>query len=258
MKMKPFDNRLPAAPQVADAIRHYSQRTGKTLVTPLRAVMFDMDGILYDSMPGHCRAWKQMCDENGIEACADEFYAYEGRTGASTIDILLMRQFGRHATEADIRRMYGRKSELFKAAGAAPIMPGAPDAVGAVLAAEALPVLVTGSGQASILERLDRDYPAAFPATRRVTAHDVKRGKPDPEPFLMGLAKAGVADVCAAAIDNAPLGVQAASAAGVFTFGIRTGPLPQGALLDAGADIELCSMTQLANILQSFFLHRVL
>lgn len=243
--MKQTDNDILAA-----AIARYGARTGITLSTPLRAVMFDMDGILYDSMPGHCLAWKQMCDENGIEADADEFFAYEGRTGASTIDILLQRQFGRHATDDDVRRLYGRKSELFKARGLPPIMPGAQNAVNTVLKAGALPVLVTGSGQASILERLETDYPGAFPASRRVTAHDVKHGKPDPEPFLMGLEKAGVDKAFAAAVDNAPLGVKAASAAGVFTFGVRTGPLAPGSLIEAGADIELDSMERLAELLR--------
>ena len=80
--------------KIETALKRYTARTGATLQRP-RAVMFDMDGILFDSMPGHCKAWKQVCDENGIEAEADEFYAYEGRTGASTIDTLIRRQFGR-------------------------------------------------------------------------------------------------------------------------------------------------------------------
>ena len=75
--------------KIETALKRYTARTGATLQRP-RAVMFDMDGILFDSMPGHCKAWKQVCDENGIEAEADEFYAYEGRTGASTIDLSLI------------------------------------------------------------------------------------------------------------------------------------------------------------------------
>lgn len=239
--------------KINDAFARYAARTGHGISIPLKAVLFDMDGILYDSMPGHCVAWKQMCDENGIEAEADEFLVYEGRTGASTINILYQRQFGHGATDEDVKRLYARKSELFKSRGPAPVMPGAQDAVGLVLAAGALPVLVTGSGQASILERLNLDYPGAFPPGRRVTAHDVRYGKPNPEPFLMGLGKAGVPDVCAAGVDNAPLGVEASSAAGIFTIGVRTGALPEGTLLAAGADIELNSMAECADVLRFMF-----
>ena len=44
-----------------------------------------MDGILYDSMPKHALAWGMMCDREGIKYEPNEFFAYEGRTGASTI-----------------------------------------------------------------------------------------------------------------------------------------------------------------------------
>ena len=234
--------------EITKALERYKQRTGHELELPL-AVLFDMDGVLYDSMPDHCRAWKQMCDENGIIAEPEEFLAYEGRTGASTIDILLKRQFGRGATDDDVTRLYGRKSELFKAMGEPPIMPGAQRALDIVAAKGALPVLVTGSGQASILTRLDRDYPGRFPAWRRVTAHDVKYGKPDPEPYLMGMQKAHTQPWRTIAVDNAPLGVESASRSGAFTIGVRTGPLPEGALMASGADIEIFSMEACADLL---------
>ncbi len=209
---------------------------------PVRAVLFDMDGILYDSMPGHAKAWLAMCRDNGIDAEYDEFFAYEGRTGASTINLLFRRQFGRDASEEEVKRLYGVKSANFAALGPAPLMPGAQEAVAAVLEAGAIPVLVTGSGQASLLTRLERDFPGAFPAARRVTAHDVRYGKPHPEPFLTGLKKAGVEASEAIAVDNAPLGVRSAAAADIFTLGVRTGPLAEGALLDSGADLEILSM----------------
>ena len=142
--------------------------------------------------------------------------------------------------------MYGRKSELFAAMGPARIMAGAAEAVEAARKAGAVCVLVTGSGQGSLLGRLDSDFPDAFPMERRVTARDVVHGKPSPEPYLAGLAKAGVGAAGAIAIDNAPLGVRSASDAGIFTIGVRTGPIPAGALLASGADMELGSMHECA------------
>ena len=79
-----------------------------------------------------------------------------------------------------------------------------------------------------------------------VTAFDVKYGKPDPEPYLMGLKKAGVEPNQAIVIENAPLGVQAGVAAGIFTIGVNTGPLDDKVLIDAGADLLLSSMQQLS------------
>ena len=228
----------------------YQARTGHA-PGHLRAVLFDMDGVLYDSMPNHAKAWKMMCDEAGIDADEDEFFAYEGRTGASTINLLYRRQYGYGADEETCRRLYAIKSRNFRAMGEPVIMEGAQDAVGRVTGAGLEAVLVTGSGQASILERIARDYPCAF--SLRVTAHDVVHGKPHPEPFLKGLDKAGVRAWEALAVDNAPLGVESASAAGIFTIGVRTGPLEPGSLLQAGADIESGSMTELSQLFNRLF-----
>ena len=229
----------------------------KKFTGSIRAVLFDMDGVLYDSMPGHAKAWKKMCDDHGIEATEEEFFAYEGRTGASTINILFNRQFGHDAREDEIKRLYGEKTVNFRAQGEAPMMPGAARAIQTVIASGAQCVLVTGSGQTSLLEKLNRDYPGAFADNHRVTAHDVSKGKPDPEPFLIGLKKAGVDAGQAVAVDNAPLGVESASRAGIFTIGVRTGPLKPGALLNAGADIELNSMEECADLLSELlYIHK--
>jgi beta-phosphoglucomutase-like phosphatase (HAD superfamily) len=78
----------------------------------------------------------------------------------------------------------------------------------------------------------------------RVTAHDVKHGKPHPEPYLMALEKAGVAANCAIALENAPLGVKSAADAGVFTIAVVTGPIPREAMIEAGAAIVFDSMPE--------------
>ena len=81
-----------------------------------------------------------------------------------------------------------------------------------------------------------------FVRERMVTAFDVKYGKPHPEPYLMGLEKAGVKANEAIVVENAPIGVQAGTAAGIFTVAVNTGPMNGQVLLDAGADLLFPSM----------------
>lgn len=207
-----------------------------------KAALIDMDGVLYDSMKYHTLAWQRMMSEMGVECDRDEFYLYEGMTGAATIDLLYQRAFGHDCDPEEARRLYAVKSEYFKEFGTREMMPGADRMLAVLKRAGLRCVLVTGSGQASLLESLDADYPGVFAPGDRITAHDVTKGKPDPEPYLKGLEKAGVSADEAIVIENAPLGVKAGKAAGIFTVAITTGPIPVEAFEEAGADVIYPSM----------------
>ncbi len=215
--------------------------------TRLKAVLFDMDGVLFDSMPNHARSWAQVCTEFGLHMTPDEAYLHEGRTGASTINLLAQREWGRDATSEEIHSIYDEKCRLFNSCPEAPQMPGAADVLRRVKADGLTIVVVTGSGQHSLLDRLERNYPGIFHQELTVTSFDVKHGKPDPEPYLLGLSRAGVEPWEALVIENAPLGVEAGNAAGVFTIAVNTGPIPPAVLRQSGADLVLPSMTALAD-----------
>lgn len=195
----------------------------------IKSALIDMDGVLYDSMKYHTLAWQKMMAEYGVECDRDEFYLYEGMTGAATIDLIFERELGRRASDEEKREMYRRKTELFNELGRKEMMPGAREMVDTLIRAGIKTVLVTGSGQGSLLDRLDEDYPGAFPPDRRVTARDVTHGKPDPEPYLRGLQKAGTSPAETIVIENAPLGVRAGVASGCRTLAVTTGPIPREA-----------------------------
>ena len=223
----------------------------------IRAVLFDMDGVLFDSMPGHAYAWVRAVERYGLSMTAEEVYMNEGRTGAGTINALAQRTWGRNATEQEIQDIYAAKSEIFneyfRARGEAPVMPGVLSLLNKVRAQGLMRVIVTGSGQHSLLDNLNRHFPGIFTPELMVTAFDVKKGKPHPEPYLMGLKKAQVSADEAVVIENAPLGVEAARAAGIFTIAVNTGPLPDSALYVAGANRVFPSMQALADKWSEFY-----
>ena len=82
-----------------------------------------------------------------------------------------------------------------------------------------------------------------------MTAFDVEHGKPHPEPYLKGLKKAHAMPDEAFIIENAPLGVKAGVAAGVFTIAVNTGPIPEKQLQEAGADLIYPDMSALQKYL---------
>lgn len=107
--------------------------------------------------------------------------------------------------------------------------------------------IVTGSGQRPLIARILQDFGKYVTPDHITTAYDVKRGKPNPDPYLMGLQKAGgLKPSEAIVVENAPLGVKAGVAAGIYTVAVNTGPLPDQVLLDAGANILFPSIKDFA------------
>ncbi len=229
-------------------IKRYLDRTGYRQLTP-KAALIDMDGTLYDSMPFHARAWERLMKEYGVNCPAEEFLLYEGMTGEATIRYLFKRDLGRDVTSEEAAAIYHRKTEYFAEIAQIVPMPGADRMLATLRDRGITRVVVTGSGQRSIIDRIDCNYPGMFPAGMIVTSRDVTHGKPHPEPFLRGMNIAGTEPWQSIVIENAPLGVKAGNASGAFTVGITTGPLAAKALDDAGADIIFPSMPEFADAL---------
>ena len=224
------------------AIKQYLERHGFEALNP-KAVLFDMDGVLYDSMPNHAIAWQQSMAQFGITMTADDAYATEGARGVDTIRKMVMQQQGREIDEAEAQRMYDVKSHIFHQLPEAPIMPGILTLMQQIHDDGIQIGVVTGSGQKPLIKRILKDFGTFVDEAHITTAYDVRRGKPQPDPYLMGLRKAGhLKPYEAIVVENAPLGIRAGVAAKIFTIAINTGPLSVQTLLDANADLLFPTM----------------
>ena len=214
----------------------------------IKAVFFDMDGVLYDSMPNHVQSWCESLSEWGLKAEPEDIYLLEGRTGAATVDIFVNLNWGRDATLEEKELIYAKKARRFvELSSHIKPIPNALDVLEKVRQLGLKRVVVTGSGQPTLFNNLDAHFPGFFNTELIVTAFDVKYGKPHPEPYLMGLKKANVKPEEAIVIENAPLGIESAVAAGIYTIAVNTGPLPDEVLLKAGASELFPSMKALAD-----------
>ena len=229
-----------------DSIKSYLKAHSLKAID-LRAVLFDMDGVLFDSMPYHATSWHEVMERHGLHLNRDEAFMHEGRTGPATINIVYRRQYGVDAPDGLADIIYAEKSRRFAQFPEPPRMKGALEVVKKLAADGLTPVVVTGSGQRTLLNRLEEKFEGLFTPEHIVTAYDVKQGKPYPEPYLMGLQKAGAKACEAIVVENAPIGVQAGVAAGIFTVAVNTGPLPPSALLEAGANLLFPSMQALCD-----------
>lgn len=229
------------------AVEAYLEKHGFEVFIP-KAVLFDMDGVLYDSMPNHAVAWQESMAEFGITMTHEDAYATEGQRGVDTIRQMVKQQQGRDISEVEAQVMYNEKSRLFHLMPEAPMMPGAFDLMHQITDQGMTVGVVTGSGQRPLIERLIRDYGKFLSVDHLVTAYDVSEGKPSPTPYLTGLRKMGDLHPWEAiVVENAPLGVRSAVAARILTIAINSGSLPVAILANEGPDLILENMPELNN-----------
>ena len=93
-------------------INNYIQNNGFEAFCP-KAVLFDMDGVLYNSMPNHAVAWEESMKKFGINMTASDAYATEGARGIDTIRLFVKNQKGIDISLEEAQRMYDEKTRIF-------------------------------------------------------------------------------------------------------------------------------------------------
>lgn len=225
-------------------------RSTETLLDSIKAIFFDMDGVLFDSMPLHFTSWRDALLEQNIEISEEEVHLNEGRTGRSTITEEFIKNKNRKPSDEEIHNIYEKKTALINSYPMAPVITNMPKMVKEIMEKGIETWVVTGSAQPALLDKLNNFYPSAFCKEKMVTGNDVKYGKPDPEPYLKAWERSGFKKEEVLVIENAPLGVRSAVAAGIKCIAINTGILRDEVLKKEGAEIVLPNALALYNWLQ--------
>lgn len=202
----------------------------------IKAVFFDQDGVLYNSMPYHAESWAWAMTKHGLPYTPMECYRNEGRTSTGVIREHHLSMYGTEASAELIEAIYKDKTEHFtEMTGGFPgIIPDV-DQVLQFLHSHGVECwVVTGSGQRNLINALNETFDHVFKGI--ISSFDVQKGKPDPEPYLKAWERSGFRKEECVVVENAPLGVRAAKAAGLFTCAVNTGILPDEELAAEGAD----------------------
>lgn len=205
------------------------------------ACVFDMDGVLADSMRQHAAAYARVLEPLGVRVARRDVYAREGMNAHQVVRELLA-QAHLPVSEEEARRLGVAKQEAFRSMGRPPLARGAEACVGSLRSAGLKLAVVTGTNRenaAFILGPLADRFDAIL------AEGDYARPKPDPEPYLAAARRLGVAPGRCAAVENAPLGVRAAVAAGMACVALPT-TMPAEALRAAGAHVLAGSLAEVA------------
>ncbi len=181
----------------------------------IEAVVFDMDGVLFDTERLCLRVWKIVGNRHGIEGIEEVFPLCIGRTTTDTKRIIL-----EHFSDLDIDPLYEEIREEMQriiAEEGLPKMPYA-DEVLKALRSMGVPLALASSSR---YETVCRELKMAgfYDYFRAVTGGDmVENGKPSPDIYLKACELLGVEPTRAAAVEDSFNGVRAANAAGMFTI----------------------------------------
>ena len=189
------------------------------------AILFDLDGVLVDSTGSVTRQWKRWAQEQNI----DPQKVVEIAHGVRTIEIV--RKLAPHLdAEAEVVRLEKREADDHEGVA---VMPGAAELLKAI--PDGRWCVVTSGTRYLATSRLKL---ANLPIPQvLVSADDVSKGKPDPEPYLMGAKLLGVNPSQCLVIEDAPAGTRAAHAGGMKAIAI-TSTYPASALQEADAVVK--------------------
>ncbi|HPT07928.1 MAG TPA: HAD-IA family hydrolase [Candidatus Omnitrophota bacterium] len=184
-----------------------------------KAIIFDMDGVITNTMPYHYKAWRQVLRSAGIQVTKLDIYGREGQDGLTSMKgIFETYHHPFHAKEA--RALLNAKEELFKKIVRRRFVKGALIFIRKLKKSGVLLALVTGTSRHETCKILHKDVVRFFDAS--VTGDEVRNGKPHPEPFLKALKILGIKAGDALVIENAPFGIEAAKRAGLFCIALET------------------------------------
>ena len=193
----------------------------------LRAVIFDFDGVITDSEMLHLRAFNRMLGQFGIEITTEDYYRdYLGLTDVDLLDLLVEKELLKAGRSA-IEKLALQKKEMFEelAKSEGSIIEGVGEFLEMLKQNKILRAICSGALSGEIELILEKGGLRRF-FDVIVSGEQVKRGKPEPDGFLLTLERLNdggknpiAANECVV-IEDSHWGLEAAKAAGMHTIAI--------------------------------------
>ncbi|MDD5196097.1 MAG: HAD family phosphatase [Candidatus Omnitrophica bacterium] len=184
-----------------------------------KAVIFDMDGVIIDSMPYHFLAWYEALRPYGVRVSCFEVYSKEGEKWEKTLRDLLARSGIKPAPQL-LAEIFSSRQRIFKKFFRRFLFKGAKEFILCLYRKGYSLGLVTGSPLKEVNKILPREIISLFKAI--VAGDQVKRGKPDPAPYLKASRLLKCRPSQCLVVENAPLGIESAKRAGMFCVAVTT------------------------------------
>ena len=206
-----------------------------------RAVIFDMDGVLVDSMHIHWLAWQHAFKSYNINITREKFAQTPGMTFRPVISLLGGDNFSEAEME-DIGNKQRDEAERLLLENY-PVIPGVPELIKSLDLAGWRMAIATSGPLVNLRMAIDK-IPEAKRIKTFITLEDVTHGKPDPEAFLKAADRLGVTPKGSVVIEDSKVGLEAAKRGGFIAVALTTTfPIEE---LEPMADLVVDSMHKLS------------
>jgi len=185
-----------------------------------KAAIFDMDGVLIDSYRAHFESWRQVAAEHNRVYTETQFAAGFGRTSR---EVIAEQWQGESLPSEKIAEIDRRKESLFREIISRdfPAMAGAIELIESLVGA-GFRVAVGSSGPTENVRLAIERLGIGRLLSATVTGDDVKRGKPDPQVFLIAAERMRVPPARCVVVEDAPVGVEAAHRGGMRAIALAS------------------------------------
>ena len=184
----------------------------------LKALIFDMDGVLVDSMPFQAEAWRKAFLDMGMEIQDRDIYEIEGSNPRNGLPLLIQKA-GKEPGAYDFETITSIYRQEFERIFELKAFDGMKECL-ETLKTRFLLSVVSGSDHLIVHGIIDKLFPNIFNIV--ITGDDVKNSKPHPDPFLKAVELLNVQREECIVIENAILGVEAAKKAEIYCIGVPT------------------------------------
>ena len=176
----------------------------------MKGIIFDLDGVLVDSMPTHCKAWKIAFEEiTSLQVDERSIYLLEGMRGEDIVNQIFKKYNYRSLSKT--KDVVQRKDDIFKSMMNIKPYDKVNEILGQLTCTKGI---VSGSAKQDVVSVIDRCLQKEV-INIVLTGDDIAQGKPNPEGFKLFLQRTKLNPWDVLVIENAPLGVQASNNAAI-------------------------------------------
>jgi len=185
----------------------------------IKAILFDMDGVIVDSLHYHYLAWDKMFRDRGGKVIEHTVLLHEGRNSREILPIL-MEETKVHIPENEWDDFIEQKREYYRSIVELKYFPNVFETIQELKSRGLKTALVTASARKNMEKAIPEDKRQLFDVI--LTAENFRKAKPNPDPYLEAQKRLSVSVNECVVVENAPLGIEAAKNAGMICIAVET------------------------------------